>query len=161
MAGFSFKKLFLDPIDGETIGDYLNKLDYTLATPEERVALVNSLLGDDNFFVKYFEQYYDSHLTQNDFLSENNNVSMALEVISNYICMDEKANKKYKKEVVSGIDINERQVTDNYYKSNSPVLYGKDFADPELSPLVDYDNLKSAIIKMRGSPNVSKKSSIG
>lgn len=157
LAGFSFKKIFLDAIDGETIGDYLNKLDYTLVTPEERIELVNNLLGDNNFFVKYFERYYDPHLTQNDYLSEDNNVSMALEIISNYICMEEKSTKKQNKEIANGVTINETPSTDNYYKSNSTVLYGKDFTDPELSPLVDYDHLKSALCKMRGSPNISKK----
>ena len=99
---------------------------------------MQELFGDENFFSKYFENYFDACLNHEDPLSENNNVVKALESITDYILMGSSLKTKPDK-------IPTEESNDNYYKSNDQKIYERDYKDPDLAPLLDYRNLKNHI----------------
>lgn len=94
---------FKGELDGKTIKDFLDKLNYNL-NQDDRVKLVNELINTQKVGTlelpdQYFEQFFEqkevknglnaSHMKVNvnktDGLSENNEVCKALEKIANYI----------------------------------------------------------------------------
>lgn len=150
-------------IDGETTQTYIEKLDYSITSAEERIAFVNELLKEPNFFTKFYSQ------TSN---SQNNEaiVSRALDIIADYMMngvsdfiTSSEMNKKNRNEVsLHGIvgDDGEFYVESykgNLYKSNKQKIYAKDFKDPELAEILGaYQKYKEHLQKMRDKAKVDK-----
>lgn len=67
----------------------LNKLDYSLKTCEDRVALVNKLFKIDSSFTDGFNEPYNPHISQSDPLSDSLEDSVVLQQIADYILMIE------------------------------------------------------------------------
>jgi hypothetical protein len=122
--------IFKGKIDGKTIYDFSNKLDYTL-NQQDRIKLVNNILNTqtvgentklpDAYFEEYFEQrdlvngIDTSHIklcaTTKDNLSSSNNVCKELEKMADYILFapdGERINKKMKYNFYTEEDYNRK-----------------------------------------------------
>ena len=97
---------FNGTINEISLRDFLDKLDYNLTEPEDRVALVSRILEEQGeFFSEYFEYFYNPHLKLTSPLSENNAVCKVLDSIGNYIIFakdkEEKAKQRKAKKIIT------------------------------------------------------------
>lgn len=99
---FSTQQNFVAELDGTTVAEILKKLDYKIIDLEGRKKVVSDILNSTGFFKEYFSGYFRVNITNNDSLSVNNNVCLALEKMTNYILnssevkkMDDKEKSKY------------------------------------------------------------------
>lgn len=84
-------------INGKTIKDFTDKLNYDIKGSEDRIEHVKGILysqGNKEFIDKFFEEYFDQNkevphyklaINKNEGLSENNKVCKSLEYFANYI----------------------------------------------------------------------------
>lgn len=82
---FSTQQNFTAELDGVTIRDLTNKLDYSLTTYKDRLELVKSILSGTKFFEMYFSDYFKANINTREVLSSNVNVCKALERFTDYI----------------------------------------------------------------------------
>lgn len=90
MANINYTQSFIGELDGKTIYDFKNKLDYSINTNKKRVALLNKVLCDENGNVeKYFQEYFDDRfkvgLNADDPLSHDDNICRELENFGSYL----------------------------------------------------------------------------
>lgn len=85
------QQFFTSDINGVTVNDIKNKLDYkNKNTYEDRLDVVKSALeyGDD-FYQQYFDNHFDVCINNNDFLLSDTNVCKSLETMATYLLMSE------------------------------------------------------------------------
>ena len=96
---FSRSHLFRGQINNVNIMDIVDKLDYTISSLQDRMNLVEELLGEE-FFVEYFDEYFKGNISTKDYLSANNNVCQAILKITDYILGAEEIGEKFKEKSV-------------------------------------------------------------
>jgi hypothetical protein len=128
---------FFGSLNGKTITDFTNQLDYKITKQEERVELVNKIVNTehvgesdlpDKFFEEYFEQKDNedginkSHIklcsTTKDNLSDKSSVCKSLERMADYILYapdGEKINKKTEYNFYKEEEFN--KIINNQYKN--------------------------------------------
>ena len=79
------KELFTGQLDNVSTKDIINMLDFNKHELKERVALVEELLENTEFFIEYFSEKYNPNAGTETPLAENNNVCKLLETIGTYI----------------------------------------------------------------------------
>jgi len=86
----NYTQSFIGKLDGKTIYDFKNKLDYNVNTNKKRVALLNKVLCDENgnpekYFQEYFDDRFKVELNASDSLSHDDNVCRELENFGSYL----------------------------------------------------------------------------
>lgn len=79
--------IFRGKINNKCISNYKN-INYKITELDKRLLEVTNLLemdSDKNFFIEYFDNYFNVNLAEFDELSENNNICTFLESLANYI----------------------------------------------------------------------------
>lgn len=76
---------FREKIDGYKLKDLMKKLDYTVTSLEGRQKIVDEILSASKYFEIYFDNYFKSNLSSSDFLSDEVNVTKALDVLATYL----------------------------------------------------------------------------
>lgn len=82
-------KSFSGRLDGVTIYDLINKIDYNKSTYEERLEVIEDILNSTDFFVEYFDEYYNCHINEKQGMSEDEFVCVALERMASYLLLAE------------------------------------------------------------------------
>lgn len=85
------QQFFTSSINGVTVNDIKNKLDYkNVHNFNDRLSLVNETLQfGDEFYQQYFDEYFDVCISNDDFLLSDTNVCKSLETIGTYLLMSE------------------------------------------------------------------------
>ena len=133
-----FKNIFNGKIDDMDIINILSNLDWDLNSQQDRLDLVNKLFKENDIFTEYFTKVYDCHLSSDDLLTEDLFITKVLNIVSDYLLMDNIKDKQNNTFVL--VD------EDNYYKSNDIVVTKSDFKNNEWGGvLTDYQNFKDAV----------------
>lgn len=81
---FTAQQNFTGTLDGKTIRDLNDKIDYSKNKLDERVNVVEGIL-ENKFYEEYFSDFFDPCINASDATSSNNNVCKSLERMANYI----------------------------------------------------------------------------
>lgn len=97
---FENRHIFRGKINNISLGDLKIKTDcYKIERLEERKKVVENILKENGmFFDEYFDNHYKVELSQNDELSENNNVCKVLESYANYLLGSKEVREERKQE---------------------------------------------------------------
>ena len=82
-------KIFKEALDGMTVRDLQQELDYKRKKIKDRMELINNILEKTNFFIEYFTDYYNSNIGTTCPLSLDDNVCKLLESYATYILNSE------------------------------------------------------------------------
>ena len=89
---------FKGKLDGVTVSELSRKIDYGKVHEDERKACVDNILGDTEFFVEYFDNHFDVHLSMEDDILSENNVCKLLEEMGTYLLNSEEEKKRRNEE---------------------------------------------------------------
>lgn len=68
---------------------------------KDRLDEVNEIIEADDFFTDYFDNIYNSHITESSALSENNNVCQMLSSMADYLMMSDESKEMNRQEDVT------------------------------------------------------------
>jgi len=107
--------IFSGKIDGNTpyqkYGE-IGRLDRKNGKLSDRLDSVNQILEEDDFFLDYFDSYYNPEISQDSALSEENNISQMLSSMADYLINSDESRemeKENKTEYVFTEDVFERK----------------------------------------------------
>src|SRR5699024_7692377 len=83
--GVTFLRFFRGELDGKKARDLVDGMDNTLDNFTDRLEQINRTLEGTKFFEIYFEDYFPKELSQDDFLSIDDNICMLLENYGSYL----------------------------------------------------------------------------
>lgn len=94
------KDYFSGELNGYTINDLYNMIDYRFAALENRIRVTKEI-ADTGFFEEYFDNHYDVNYNKSSPLAEDNNVCQLLDRLGTYILMstEEKERRKLMEDV--------------------------------------------------------------
>lgn len=95
---FTNQQNFIAELDGTTLRDLTQKLDYSLTSFEDRMNLVKSILNGTQFFNLYFSDHFKASINAGDVLSSDVNVCHALERFTDYILNSKEVKQEEDKE---------------------------------------------------------------
>jgi hypothetical protein len=122
---------FKGKINGKTIWDFTNQIDYNIDKLEDRVLKLHKILNTykvngfefcDDFFEIYFNKYFNTKVDKKDGLSDTDLVCKKLELMADYLIYADKKSwikekrkrhKIYKKEIPSGGLIDLQEINNN------------------------------------------------
>jgi len=81
---FTAQQNFTGTLDGKTIRDLNNEIDYSKNKLDERMNVVDGIL-ENGFYEEYFSDFFDPCINASDATSSNNNICKSLERMANYI----------------------------------------------------------------------------
>ena len=146
---------------------YLSKLDWGLATSEERNMLVSDLLADDeDGYLSSGLEYMGSGGKKPKFGRSENEAAFELDILASYILMasasditgSTKNNSRERAVEFDETQSEKRNDVDvlNYYKPTNTVITAADLTDPELTPVAEYYRFKAAVAHERDEAENSK-----
>jgi len=107
--------IFSGRIDGNTpyqkYGE-IGRLDRKNGKLSDRLDNINQILEEDDFFLDYFDSYYNPEISQDSALSEENNISQMLSSMADYLINSDESRemeKENKTEYVFTEDVFERK----------------------------------------------------
>lgn len=89
---------FTIELDGTTVNELNQKIDYSKTKLEDRKKVVEDILSSTNFYQEYFDEYYNPSIGRQDPLSHENDVCRSLERMANYLLNSDEVKEKKKKE---------------------------------------------------------------
>jgi len=90
---FSTQQNFLAELDGTTVYELNQKIDYSKLTLDERKREVESILENTDFYSEYFSEHFKGSINSGDSLSQEINVCKSLEKMANYLLNSEEVRK--------------------------------------------------------------------
>lgn len=78
-------RFFSGELDGKKARDLVDGMDNTLDNFTDRLEQISRILEGTKFFEMYFEDYFPRELSQDDFLSIDDNICMLLENYGSYL----------------------------------------------------------------------------
>lgn len=95
----AFSKVnFTGELDGTTVYELNNKLDYSKTHLEDRMEVVKNILDNTDFYNQYFDNHFKASVNSGDPLSENINVCRSLERMASYILNSKEVKQQEDKE---------------------------------------------------------------
>ena len=134
-------RAFSGRLDGVTIYELIERIDYQKVIYDDRLDVVESILDSTDFFQEYFDDYYNCHINEKQVLSEEEFVCASLERMASYLLLSE--------------DIRE----DISRKNNDYTFVNKkDFFQKKLDrePSVDSLRTQNAVIETSSAQNNNK-----
>lgn len=180
--------IFSGKIDGNTpyqkYGE-IGRLDRKNGKLSDRLDNVNKVLEEDDFFLDYFNSYYNPEISQDSALSEENNISQMLSSMADYLINSDESRemeKENKTEYVFTEDVFDRknkrhqaltegkEVDENKiqyvgekpkvlkFKNNSTVIMKKDmnYKNDMSRILINYSKLLAVINKKMENGSISR-----
>lgn len=150
-------------IDGETTTTFIEKLDYSILSTQERLKFVDRLLNSTDFYTKFYSNPNNSEKNESI-------VSKSLEIMADYLMNSEcdfvvskevgenkRENVSLDEIVSSDSELYIESFKGNLYKSKQQKLYVKDFKDKELEEVLgNYQKYKEFLQKTRDKAQKDK-----
>lgn len=150
-------------IDGETTTTFIEKLDYSILSTQERLKFVDKLLNSTDFYTKFYSNPNNSEKNESI-------VSKSLEIMADYLMNGEgdfvvskevgenkRENVSLDEIVSSDSELYIESFKGNLYKSKQQKLYVKDFKDKELEEVLgNYQKYKEFLQKTRDKAQKDK-----